>query len=515
MMAAEPSPSAATASAAADDLETLALDSSSSSSAAIAAAAASASTDPLLRPPPSPTGAANRDPFVIDDFLDEDDFSPAPAPSTALSPAARDDAPREYAKITVSDPKKHAEPTTGAAGVIPGSGSYFSYLITTTLAGSGGEVSVRRRFRDVVALADRLAAAHRGLFIPARPDKSVLEGQVIQRHDFVSQRCVALQRYLCRLAAHPVVGSSSDLRMFLTQPGAIPAFEGEPPRYWTTTANAAAPPPVPAKSGRHLFGMFKDLKQTVVNGLVATKPPPAEQETDTEFLAHKAKLEDLQQQLTTTSQQAEALVKAQDDLKETTGHLGMTLIRLAKFERERETSSSQRNRAVDIHNFANSVVKFSRSQNILNSKIVKHLGCIHEYLETMISVNHAFADRSNALHHVQSLSADLYSLHSRAGRLESVSPKDRGHEWSNYQKAEGLKETIKSTEAAKIDAVKEYENIKESNMIEIKRFNKERRRDFVEMLKGFVVDQVSYSDRFADMWAKVADETKIYANRGN
>jgi sorting nexin-1/2 len=49
--------------------------------------------------------------------------------------------------------------------------------------------------------------------------------------------------------------------------------------------------------------MFKGLKQTVVNGLVATKPPPVEKETDTEFLAHKARFEDLQQQLTTTSQQ--------------------------------------------------------------------------------------------------------------------------------------------------------------------------------------------------------------------
>jgi hypothetical protein len=295
MMAAEPSPS--TTSAAADDLETLALDSSSSS-----AAAASTTTDPLLRPPPSQTAAGNHDPFVIDDFLEDDDFCPAPAPNIACPPAARDDVPREFAKITVSDPKKHAEPTGGAAGVIPGSGSYFSYLITTTHAGSDEGVRVRRRFRDVVALADRLAAAHRGLFVPARPDKSVLEGHVIQRHEFVSQRCAALQRYLCRLAAHPVVGLSADLRTFLTQPSAIRTFEGEPPRYWTTTENAAAPL-VSAKSGRALFGMFKDLKQTVVNGLAATKPPPVEQETDTEFLAHKARFEDLKQQLTTTSQQ--------------------------------------------------------------------------------------------------------------------------------------------------------------------------------------------------------------------
>ena len=91
-------------------------------------------------------------------------------------------------------------------------------------------------------------------------------------------------------------------------------------------------------------------------------------------------------------------------------------------------------------------------------------GSIHEYLEAMISVNHAFTDRSNALHHVQSLSADLFSLHTRAGRLESSSARDMGHEWSTYQKVEGLKETIRATEAAKTDALREYESIKVSDL---------------------------------------------------
>ncbi|KAM0888219.1 hypothetical protein ACQ4PT_028547 [Festuca glaucescens] len=503
MMAAEPSPPPAS-----DDLETLALDSASSSP----------STDPLLRPPSSSNGAANHEPFVIDDFLDSDGDAPPPAPS-ARAPAARaGQAASEYARITVSDPKKHAEPVAGAAGVIPGSGSYFSYLVTTRLAdggaGAGAEFRVRRRFRDVVALADRLAAAHRGIFVPARPDKSLVEGQVMQRQDFVIQRCTALQRYLRRLAAHPVVGGSPDLRTFLTEPGAIPAFQGEAPRYWATTVNAAIQQ-VPAKTGRDLFGMFKDLKQTVVNGLVATKPPPVEEETDTEFLSHKSRLQDLQQQLTTTSQQAESLVKAQDDLRTTTAHLGMTLIKLAKFEREQTTCSSQRRRAAIIHNFANSIVKFSRSQAKLNSEVVQHLESIHEYLEMMISVHHAFTDRSNALQHVQSLSADLFFLHTRAGRLESVSSRGIGQEWTRYQKIEGLKETISTTEEAKNHALREYESIKENNMIEIRRFDNDRRRDLIEMLKGFVVNQVSYSDHFANMWGKVAEETKVFANRSN
>jgi hypothetical protein len=44
-----------------------------------------------------------------------------------------------------------------------------------------------------------------------------------------------------------------------------------------------AVPLVPTKARRVLFGMFKCLKQTVVNGLVATKPPPVELETETEY----------------------------------------------------------------------------------------------------------------------------------------------------------------------------------------------------------------------------------------
>ena len=85
---------------------------------------------------------------------------------------------------------------------------------------------------------------------------------------------------------------------------------------------------------------------------------------------------------------------------------------------------------------------------------------IHEYLETMISVNHAFTDRSNALQHVQSLSADLFFLHTRAGRLESVSSRGIGQEWTRYQKIEGLKETISTREGVKNQALREYESIK-------------------------------------------------------
>ncbi|CAO2197109.1 unnamed protein product [Urochloa humidicola] len=500
-----------------EDLETLPLDSSPSPSSV------AATTDPLLRPPPSPssdtsspTAGANRSPFVDEEEeeveAEADDVTPAPAPRAA---ASREASP-VFSEITVSEPRKHAEPATGAVGVIPGSASYVSYLVATR-ASDGGEFRVRRRFRDVVALADRLAEAHRGLFVPARPDKSIVEGQVMQRHDFVNQRCVTLQRYLRRLAAHPVVGRSPDLHAFLTEPSGIPTSDGESPRWSPATSAAtsmvAAAPATPTKSGRDFFGVFKDLKQTVTNGWVAVRPPPVEEETDTRYLAHKTKLENLEQHLVTASQQAEALVKSYDDLRATTGLLGMSFIKLAKFEKEQATCSSQKTRAADISNFANAVVRVSRSQTKLNAEIVKHLGVIHEYMETMAAVHNAFADRSNALLRVQNLSADLYFLHTRAGKLESVSSRGMDQERSRYQKIEELKETIRVTEDAKAHALKELDLIEENNMNEIKRFNKERRHDLVEMLKGFVADQAAYSDHIASVWTKVADDTKGYANK--
>ncbi|TVU36688.1 hypothetical protein EJB05_18632, partial [Eragrostis curvula] len=482
--------SAADSTAADEDLETLPHDSSSS------VAATAASTDPLLRPPPSPsstssspTAGANHDAFMEE--VEDDDVAPAPAPRAAVAK------PREtspvFAEITVSEPKKHAEPGTGAAGVISGSASYVSYLIATK-AVDGGEFRVRRRFRDVVALADRLAETHRGLFVPARPDKSIVEGQVMQRHDFVNQRCTAVQRYLRRLAAHPIVGRSSDLHAFLTEPSGIPTSEGESPR-WRPAMSAASsmvatpPPPTPAKSGRDIFGVFKDLKQTVTNGWAAARPPPVEEETDTRYLAHKAKLEDLEQFLVTSYQQAEALVKAYDDFRTTTGLLGLSFFKLAKFEKEQATCSSQKRRADDINIFANAVIRVSRSQTNLNAEIVKHLGIIHDHIETMASVHNAFTDRSSALLRVQNLSAELFFLHNRVGKLESVSSRGMGEDRSRYQKIEELKETIRATEDAKSHALKELEVIKENNMNEIRRFNKERRQDLVEMLKGFVSEQ--------------------------
>ncbi|KAJ6844280.1 putative sorting nexin 2A [Iris pallida] len=474
-----------------EDLETLAL-----SDPLSAVDPPSDGSDPLLHSTsPSSSSSSFPDPPSYADVI----FTPfngttSAATSSSTSPDFRPST-SPYLRISVSDPQK--EQQEASTSLVPGGNTYVTYLITTETRDLG-RFGVRRRFRDFVTLADRLAESYRGHFIPPRPDKSVVESQVMQKQEFVEQRRSALEKYLLRLAAHPVVGRSDELAVFLKAQGRLPlarsvdvasrVLDGAarlPSQLFGEGPVAAVGPEdvgQPAKGGRDLLRMFRELRQSVANDWGGGRPLVVEE--DREFLERKEKVQDLEQQLSTASQQAEALVKAQQDIGETTGELGLAFFKLGKFETEEAVYESQRTRAADFKRLATAAVRASRSYRELNAQSVKHLDILHEYLGMMLAVHSAFSDRSNALLTVQTLMSDLSSLHTRAERLEAASSKIFGGDRSRTRKVEELKETIRITEDAKLCAIREYERIKENNRNELERLDRERRDDFLGMLKG-------------------------------
>ncbi|KAJ8509996.1 hypothetical protein OPV22_000430 [Ensete ventricosum] len=500
--------------------------------------------DPLLHPPPAPdslvlpSSPGALDPDAIFSLFDpsenggDDGHGGGDAP---LSPRGIDAPSRstrssasEYSRITVSDPQKEQETTSS---LVPGSGFYVTYLISTRfVSGSGGglaEIRVRRRFKDVVALADRLSETYRGYFVPQRPDKSVVEGQVMHRHEFVEQRRSAIEKYLNRLAAHPAIGKSDELRVFLRMPVKSPSPSTEVASRMSDGVEALSKQVSgetrgrnvavatqglvqPAKGRRDFMRMFRELTQSVTNDWGGVKPLVMEE--DKEFLEKKGKLQDLEQQLTTASKQAEALVKAKQDIGDTMGELGLTFVKLAKFEMENATYHSQRPRAAEIKHFATAALRTSRFYRESNAQTVKHLDTLHEYLGLMLAVHSAFSDRSTALLTVQTLTSDLSSLRAREEKLEASSMRFGGDK-SKIHRIEELKETIRNTEDAKICAIKDYECIKENNKNELERLDRERHEDFLVMLKGFVSNQVIYAEKIANVWANVAEETKGYRSQ--
>ncbi|XP_038721877.1 sorting nexin 2B-like isoform X1 [Tripterygium wilfordii] len=460
--------------------------------------AAPADSDPLLSPPPYrdlqdpnvPENSSYIEPPAYADVIfssfDENSVneingvdSPSWSSDSALSFSGSPSSSSDYIKITVSNPQKEQETTNS---LVPGGNTYVTYLITTrtNIPEFGrSEFSVRRRFRDVVTLSDRLAEAYRGFFIPPRPDKSVVESQVMQKQEFVEQRRVALEKHLRRLSAHPVIRKSDELMVFLQVQGKLPLptttdvasrmLDGAvklPKQLFGESPAVVAPHEVvqPAKGGRDLLRLFKELKQSVSNEWGGSRPSVVEE--DKEFMEKKERMQYLEQQLGYASQQAESLVKAQQDMGETMGELGLAFIKLTKFENEEAVFNSQRVRAADMKNFATAAVKASRFYRELNSQTVKHLDTLHEHLGLMLSVHGAFSERSSALLTVQTLLSELSSLQSRAEKLEVASSKIFGGDKSRIRKLEELKETLRATEDAKNVAIREYERIK---VVEFKR----------------------------------------------
>ncbi|KAL9268116.1 Sorting nexin 2A-like protein [Drosera capensis] len=429
----------------------------------------------------------------------------------------------EYLRISVSDPQKEQEPSNSIVG---GSNTFVTYLITTktNMWGFGGsEFSVRRRFRDVVTLADRLAESYRGYFIPPRPDKSVVEGQVMHKQEFVEHRRYDLEKYLMRLASHPVIKKSNELRVFLQVPGKLPlartidvasrVLDGAVKLPKQLTGDAEAVQGV--KGGMDLLKKFKELRQSLTNDLGGSRPPLIEEDKD--FLERKEKLLNFEQHLTDASKQAEILVRAQQDIGRTMGELGLSLVKLTKFENEKASVDAQKIRAAVAKNAATTTIKASRIYKELNAKTVKDLDTLHDYLGSVLAARNAFTDRSSVLLTVQTLFSELSSLQSRIARLEAASYRVFGGDKARINRIEGLKETMRHTEDAKNEAMKEYERIKENNRSEMVRLNQEQRTDLLNMLKGFINDQVNYAEKLSGLWTKLAEGTSVHSNtsRGN
>ncbi|CAI9298837.1 unnamed protein product [Lactuca saligna] len=503
-----------------------------------------AATAPAPAPPPPPPENPNSDNYSHIDPLTYADVNFMPPNTDGEEPRSTENPrgeseglvpvstppPQPYLKITVSNPQKEVESSNS---IVPGSNTYVTYLITTktNIPEFGGpQFTVRRRFKDVVTLSDRLMEAYRGFFIPPRPDKSVVESQVMQKHEFVEQRRFALEKYLQRLAEHPVIRQSDELRVFLQVQGKLPLLPTAPvtSRMLDGATKLSKqllgdnsgggsvriqPQDVvqPAKSRWDFLRIVKEMNQSVNNDWGGSKPPV--NEDDTEFLQNKERLLNLEKQLSNASKQAESFVKAQQDMAETMGDFGLSFIKLTKYENQQAVLDTQRKRATDMKNLATSAIKASRLWRELNSQTVKHLDTLHDQMGLILGVHTAFSDRSSALLTVQTLTTELDSLYSQAEKIETSS-KTFGNDRSKALKLGELREVIRVTEDAKSCATREYERIKENNRTEIERLDKERKVDFKNMLKGFVLNQVAYSEKIGKEWGKAAEESSGYAKHG-
>lgn len=111
--------------------------------------------------------------------------------------------------IVVDDPEKHS-------GTMD---SYVTFRVTLTTTRSeydSSEYQVRRRYNDFLWLRQRLEETYRTHLVPPLPEKHTLRRLDRFSPEFLRVRGLALQKFLTRLADHPVLSFDKNFQIFLT-----------------------------------------------------------------------------------------------------------------------------------------------------------------------------------------------------------------------------------------------------------------------------------------------------------
>ena len=370
--------------------------------------------------------------------------------------------------------------------------------------------SVKRRFKDFVALANKLRTNYKGYVVPPRPEKSVVEGQVMQSKDFIDERRASLEKYLQKLVQHPVIGTSKELIAFLQLDGALGAMPEWSADVPASSEEAGVPVADPASSAQRapsLIGRFKHAMTNITQG-----PNPDQHDPDME--AKKEKIAELEKVLTATSSSAELLLKKQEDVGDALGELGLALIKLSKFEdteaarlgQYSDVGSKIADHAADVRRVGTASVRMSRLARAADDQTALQLGPLHDHLGMIPAARTALSDRVDARRHVALIKEDYETRSTRLKKLESGEARTIfGGRAQQVRELDFLSKDVPALKASVQASEAELESIKERNGMELDRLAEERKASFATMLRGLARVQAAYSQRSLSIWQSTND----------
>ncbi|CAN6439180.1 unnamed protein product [Victoria cruziana] len=205
-----------------------------------------------------------------------------------------------FLHVTVTDPVKLGN----------GVQAYISYRVITKTnfpEYQGPEKIVIRRYSNFVWLRDKLSEKNKGIFIPPLPEKSAVEKFRFSA-EFIELRRRALDIFVNRIASHPQLQQSEDLRIFLQ--------EDED----TMERARSLEMGIFKKKPADLMQMIKEV-QTRVTDVVLGKEKPVE-ESDPEYEKLKQYVFELEEHLAEAQKQAFRLVKRHRELGQSLSDFG-------------------------------------------------------------------------------------------------------------------------------------------------------------------------------------------------
>ncbi|KAF9085035.1 intercellular trafficking and secretion [Mortierella sp. AD031] len=236
--------------------------------------------------------------------------------------------------------------------------SYVSYQINTKTSlqeFSSPNVTVRRRFQDFVWLHNVLGRLYPAAVLPPLPDKHRIRYVRGDRFnpEFIEKRRASLERFLKKLAVHPVLQRTESLRIFLES------------RDWTSDL-------AEQNKKRQDEGRLDTIGDALLNAFAKIKKP------EEKFVIMREEVDKLEENLQGLEKLEQRILKRQEELEADYREFGGAVAGLGNLE----TGLTE-----PLHRFAHTVASYATIMNELSTREdAEFLSQLHECLAYCNSV---------------------------------------------------------------------------------------------------------------------------------
>ncbi|KAF9163392.1 intercellular trafficking and secretion [Actinomortierella ambigua] len=371
--------------------------------------------------------------------------------------------------------------------------SFVSYQIKTktSLPGfSAPTVSVRRRFQDFVWLHTTLGKEKAACILPSLPDKHRMGYVRGDRFgpEFIEKRRAALERFLRKIAAHPVLQKTECVRVFLDS------------HDWNSDV-AQQNKKRPDESRLDTIG------DVLLNAFAKIKKP------EQQFVNMREEVEKLEENLQSLERLEQRILKRQEELEQDYREFGGAVAGLGNLE----TGITE-----PLHRFAHTVAGYAKVMNEMSSREdAEFLAQIHESLAYCGSVKALLKLRDQKQLDFEELSefrqqqeAERARLlnNGRLGGAASIGGffQQKMDEIKGVDQERAKEEKIKRVEARINDlrdavekANEESEAFSQETAKEYELFMVQKTQDLRKSLLDYTGGRVEFFSKGADLWNQI------------
>jgi len=381
--------------------------------------------------------------------------------------AAQGDTDASELSVKVYDPVKQGE----------GMSAYVSYRVEakTNLPQYQQQVNeVIRRFKDFAWLKSKLEEKNPGVIVPPLPEKDVVQ-KFSMGMDFIERRCHALNVFVNRLCAHPVLKFSSELQFFLEAQES--AWQAE-----IQSSNAEKGAVKKGFLGAKKF--FKGVANTTSSLLTGKSADEAE---DAEYLKVKSYVNSLETHLAEVYAHSDKLTERQKKLFKAMKVFGETLSKLGAMEGEGSHV------AEEFAKVADKLCSDETLDDMMKKLDLEFVEPMKEYSRHVKCVRNVMSDRSAAL---QRLHDKKQSLENKKNTLAKL----RATPGVKEEKLSDAEQKLNEATRKLDEANDRFDLIKERMVTEMSAYHRERKTDKLATLEGFAKKQALLAEEQAKQW---------------